>query len=289
MTLYAQNGQNNAGGAKLTFAPPPQSVGNGQTVPSSFQSLFVGIANNQVFPGSIVVYNDTTGNPPQLSDPAVVRNGSTAVLVGFTGAGSVLCASCDFLKWGAWAAALNFENQSQTAIDHVRALGFWVAGDIVQDSVGALPMQGGADYAGTAWGSVVTDLFHGQQTYLASGAMAMHWDFGTRSGQFDVTKFDTQSFPGGGINFGGPLAAPGVPTGQLNQFSGQLTGILPNQPNWQGVNLGLTGNVTGSFVKGPGQVAGAIPAAAIGNWAISNGAQYSRYYNASGIFAGSPH
>jgi hypothetical protein len=287
MTLYVQNGQGNAGGARLTFAPLTQSVDNLQSAAPQFQNLFVGIANNDLVPDSIIIYNDTTGNPPQLSDPQVVNEGSTAALVGFTGAGSALCANCDFLKWGAWAAVLNFENQSQTATNHVNALGFWVAGDIVVDSVGALPTTGGANYAGTAWGSVVTDLFDGQQTYPASGDMTMHWDFGTRTGQFDVTKFDTLNFPDGGISFGGPLKAPGVPTGQLNQFSGQLTGMLPNQPAWQDVNLALTGGVTGSFVKGPSQVAGDIPAAAIGNWAITNGAQYSNYYNASGIFAGS--
>jgi hypothetical protein len=54
------------------------------------------------------------------------------------------------------------------------------------------------------------------------------------------------------------------------------------------VDSQLNGAVTGSFVKGPGQVAGNIPAAAIGNWAISNGRNYN-YYNASGIFGVSRH
>jgi hypothetical protein len=282
MTLYVNSGAPGEGGLSVIFGavPLPPETQNVQT-PIGSVSLFVGFADQD----SITVFNNTAQNPTKLTDPATNVEGF-AVLAGFSGAGQILCSNCDFLKWGGWLTETSFDNQNEDR-RHVSASGFWVAGDIVKDSVGALPITGGADYAGLALGSVTTDLVqYNNGSYVATGDMAMHWDFGTRNGTFNVANFDSHLNDGQGINFGGALAMPGVPTGGANQFSGQLTGTLPN---FECVNPNLTGAVTGSFVKGPGQVAGNIPAAVIGNFAISNGAQQRNFYNASGIFAGSPH
>jgi hypothetical protein len=239
-------------------------------------NIFAGLAGSSV-PNSITVYHDTTGDPPQLTNPATLNSGG-AFLIGFNGAGSALCDNCDFLKWGAWAAVLDFQNNSATDTRHVAASGLWIAGDIVNDSVGALPVTGSADYAGRAFGFVVNNLPGNEtvQQYFAEGNMSMNWNFATRVGRFDVANFDTNINGGQGFAFGGDISAPGsvvTPTGKLNQFNGGLTNDLRS----------LTGNVTGSFVNGPGQVAGTTPAGVIGNFAIG-----SNNYKASGIFGGSP-
>ncbi|HZP09483.1 FecR family protein, partial [Methyloceanibacter sp.] len=283
LSLFVNNGEAGAGGVDIIFVPFFQTnfdVPSGPGAPPTASSLFAGIA---VGPNDITAYNGTAGIPPALVDKTTVSDYSVAAIYGFTGAGTVLCTNCDFLKWGGWGADLEFRNTSDTATNHVTALGYWVAGDIIKDTVGALPITGGADYAGTTLASVTTDLFgtqcqpNVQQTYPASGNVAMHWDFGSRSGTFNVSQFDAQHFQNtNGLSFGGNLSAPGV-TNAANQFGGPLSGTLPS-------GSALNGAVTGSFVKGPGQVAGNVPAAAIGNWTISNGARDYNYYNASGIF-----
>ena len=68
---------------------------------------------------------------------------------------------------------------------------------------------------------------------------------------------------------------PGQVTNAPNQFNGALYGHKAEY-GWFG------GYAAGSFVKGPGHVAGQTPAGVMGNWAIRNG-----HYNAGGIFAGS--
>ncbi len=286
MTLFVNNGEKDAGGVDITFAPLFNFQGEpppGPDAPPDLTSVFGGIA---VGDNDITVYNGTPFSPENKAESIF----TIAAIYGFTGAGSILCENCDFLKWGGWIANLNFSNKSNTATNHVTALGYWVAGDIIKDTIGALPTTGGANYAGSTWASVTTDLFRtycnpGPQTYTATGAVNMHWDFASRSGTFNVSQFDAQHFQNtNGISFGGNLSAPGV-TNAANQFGGPLSGTLPHGD----ASYQLTGGVTGSFVKGPGQVAGNIPAAAVGNWAISNGARDSNYYNASGIFGVSHH
>jgi hypothetical protein len=281
MTVYVNSGAPGEGGAKMIFNPvplPPET--QNVPTPEGSVSLFVGYADQS----SITIYDSTAQNPTKLTAPATNVVGY-AVIRGLSGAGQVLCSSCDFLKWGAWLTEVSFDSYR-----NISASGFWVSGDIIKDTIGALPVTGGADYAGLAIGTVTTDLVDAGVPYVASGAATMHWDFGSRTGRFDVTGFDkgiNGINPGTGISFGGNLSAPGI-TNAANQFggslSGQLAGNLPNCTNPE-----LKGAVTGSFVKGPGQVAGNIPAAAIGNWAVSNGAKYNNYYSASGIFGVSRH
>jgi hypothetical protein len=92
--------------------------------------------------------------------------------------------------------------------------------------------------------------------------------FAQRSGDLQISKFDTANF-NNGLTFSGPMSAPGVANG--NRFTGPLYGQLPS-------NLGsLSGSAVGSFVNnGDMKVAGVI-----GNWNVVNSA-----YRAGGIFAG---
>ena len=173
------------------------------------------------------------------------------------------CQNCDFLQWGAWGARFGFGTDSTSSFTDNVHLGWWVAGDVITDNVqNGLPFQGEATYSGNAIGNVANNLSNqGWTTYVATGNMNMSWDFGVRSGRFDITNFDKLNT--GGLNFGGDLSMPGVPTGALNKFSGALsaTNELPQ-------NLSdLSGNVTGSFVR---PLSEGMPSGAIGNWNIGN-------------------
>jgi len=190
------------------------------------------------------------------------------------GSAPAFCANCDFLKWGAWGTRVGFGNTgSSQYVDNIHS-GWFVAGDVVQDTVGMLPTTGSASYAGNTIGTVANSLGQTPITYTATGNMNMAWDFGRRSGTFNVSNFDTSVAPQG-LNFGGTMNMPGVPSGGLNQFAGDLGGAGPT-------NIGaLSGNANGSFVGSPGS--GLAPNGVIGNWNIAND---TGYYKATGIFAG---
>jgi hypothetical protein len=304
-TLYVNNGQTGAGGGKFTFAPVaalPQDVI--QNLPPDDQAAlqqglqdiggFLGLADYSQAPSSVQIFDNTqpdeSGAPQLMGDPQTLTSGAAGI-VGFTKLGDALCTNCDFLTWGIWASA--FQSQDGTYNPLTTATGFWVAGDVIQDTIGALPVTGTATYDGTAWGSVWNNRNEEGPplTYVANGEMEMSWNFGTRAGRFDVTGFDSKNIENGGLNFGGALSAPGVIDGQVvptnapNTFSGALapTGEWCQIPS----DLrNLTGNVIGSFVSATkladGVTAG-LPKGVIGNWTIGN-----NVYKASGIFAGSP-
>jgi hypothetical protein len=181
------------------------------------------------------------------------------------------CDNCDFLQWGAWGARFGFGTDSTSYYADNVHLGWWVAGDVITDEVeGDLPFTGSAYYSGNAIGNVANNLSNqGWTTYVATGNMNMSWDFGERSGRFDITNFDKPNTAG--LNFGGDLSMPGVPTGGLNKFSGALSGTNENLSY-------LRGSVTGSFVR---PLSEGMPSGALGNWNIGN-----NNYKASGIFAG---
>ena len=147
--------------------------------------------------------------------------------------------------------------------------------------------------------TVSTDLIneYGWHTYVATGDLDMNWNFGTRSGDLTISKFDASHFPdNGGLSFTGSMCAPGVTscgtnTPGGNHFGGALSGALPD--TWQhGEATGqiptdarnLNGFALGSFVRGPDNVGTerSVPQGVIGNWGVGNDR-----YMASGIFAGS--
>jgi hypothetical protein len=283
-----KNPLNEGGGATFLFSAVQtlysDDVQKSELSPSS-SSVFAGVADTD----AISVYDKTVSenNRPKLDVASVVNSGNGA-LVGFTGAGGALCNDCDFITWGAWGTGdpLNFTSGDDSS-SIADAFGLWIAGDVVQDVAGALPTTGSAFYDGTAIGEVwnTLDKHQGPERYFATGDMLMDWDFASRSGEFNVTNFDSQKTGGyipSGINFGGTLKAPGIPTGNLNQFGGTL--VVTSAPSGRAELNGIGGYANGSFVGAthlPGNIAGK-PKGVIGNWNIG-----STNYKAGGIFGGS--
>jgi hypothetical protein len=95
----------------------------------------------------------------------------------------------------------------------------------------------------------------------------MTWEFGPRTGNLTIDKFDTANFGSNGLSFTGAMSAPG----QLNHFGGSLSGSLPS-------DVSLSGSAAGSFVNDGARKAAGV----IGNWNIGG-----QGYKATGIFAGS--
>jgi hypothetical protein len=195
--------------------------------------------------------------------------------------GKAFCKDCTFIKWGAWGTSVKFKEGVNPEANDVAAnvhLGWWVAGNMTSTSeLDNLAAKGAsATYNGNAIGTVASTLGSGigWKTYVAAGDMHMGWDFAARSGQLDITKFDTKHFGPNGISFGGLMTTPGDVS--INKFSGGLSGTnLPANLN------DLNGFATGSFVNNgikPQGVANGV----VGNWGVGNNA-----YKATGIFAGS--
>ena len=227
------------------------------------------------------------------------------------------CDSCEFLKWGAWGARAGFQNSNTGSNGNVIPgnnvtvdvhLGWWVAGDVVsQGDLDALQTQpttnSTASYSGHAIGTVANGLNGPIVTYVATGNMGMNWDFGSRTGDLTISKFDTSVTPGG-LTFSGPMCAPGVTCGTGNNqfttpagnhFGGPLSVPTANATGLPTNLSSLTGSAIGSFVgptslpnpSGPGVIPG-IPQGVIGNWNIGNGQGNNSFtYGATGIFAGS--
>jgi hypothetical protein len=197
-------------------------------------------------------------------------------------AGKAFCKDCAFIKWGAWGTNVKFKDGISNDADDVAAnvhLGWWVAGDMASTGeLDNLAAKGAtASYNGNAIGTVASTLGSGigWKTYVAAGDMHMGWDFAARSGQLDITKFDTKHFGPEGLSFGGLMSAPGqLNTYSINKFSGSLSGQLPN-------DLGsVNGLATGSFVNRGTGVNG-VANGVVGNWGVG-----SNVYKATGVFAG---
>jgi hypothetical protein len=286
------NSPNELGGATFLFSAIETSKkfvqtdqsGDYNVEDSALPSLFAGAADSD----AISVFGRTVNGDgrPQLDEVAQLNAGD-AVLVGFTGAGDALCEECDFINWGFWVTGepLSFKS-GDDPVSTADALGWWVAGDIVKDVAGALPDIGMAYYSGTALGEVWNTLpkHEGPARYTATGDMSMGWDFAKRSGDFKVTDFDKKNVSGylpSGIDFGGELSAPGVPTGKPNQFGGPLS--ITRAATGRTDLIGTPGYALGSFVGATraGAIAG-NPKGVIGNWNIGG-----TNYKAGGIFGGS--
>ena len=153
--------------------------------------FFLGLASHNLSPSSIQAFNDTTYFPPQHANPTTVNSG-IAGLIGANGAGDALCDSCDYLKWGAWVADVNFNDYAgqsdQTHPTDIAIAGWWVAGDIPRFQ---LPDQGFATYDGHTIGNVAA-LMPGQggpawKQFIATGDVHMGWDFSKRSGWLHIS------------------------------------------------------------------------------------------------------
>jgi hypothetical protein len=229
-------------------------------------NLFAGGATSQV-PNAITIFQNT--NPgPQLSDQALVNFGQ-ATLVGVNGSGAAFCVSCNFFNWGAWLASVDFQDGS-TASNQVGVAGWWVAGDL--PTLGQLPFQGTATYAGTAFGTVAELANSAWVTRSATGDVQMNWDFQQRAGNLAISNFDANGQIYGPLNVQGRMDVPGqLADSATNAFSGPLRGTLgidQHVPNISGV-------AAGSFAANGSDTTAGVT----GNFAVGN-----NYYKASGIF-----
>ena len=167
------------------------------------------------------------------------------------GGNKPICKQCDFLQWGAFGTRVEFSNNDGPVyVDNIH-LGWWVAGDVIDNS--DLPTDASASYGGHVIGNVSTNIgSNGWQTYVATGDMDMNWDFNSRSGDLTISKFDRSITPGG-LTFTGEMSAPGELATGKNKFGGPLTLANDNLPeNLSDLN-GMTGSANGSFVRGPDQ------------------------------------
>src|SRR4029077_9834441 len=125
--------------------------------PTSDQaSLFSGVAvvGGESDLGAINIFHQTDPSTHQLTDPAEVNSGG-AVIVSLPTEG--ICDNCKFLKWGGFAANVNFDNQNGEGSNNVLADGVWVTGNMTSSAeLGDLRNSGAqATYSGKAWACVV--------------------------------------------------------------------------------------------------------------------------------------
>ena len=189
------------------------------------------------------------------------------------------CQTCDFLKWGAWGARVDYVKNSQQVTKDV-PLGWWIAGDVISDSDSDVTKDKTkiATYAGDAIGNVNKN----GQLYTATGGLDMTWNFGKRSGTLAITSFDTSVNNGQGLNLSANIARIPVGASSPNQFGGILLGD------------GITGVATGSFVRGPNNfdtngiaIPKSIPQGVVGDWSASNATlRNPATYSVIGIFGG---
>ena len=113
LNVFASHG----GGARIEFVPyqPVDNVGQDFRLATSSEPFFAGVASvNPEHPelntGLISIFHttDSSSGQPQLTNPAHVNYGGAALGTLPTG---MLCDDCQFLKWGAWGADVNFNNE----------------------------------------------------------------------------------------------------------------------------------------------------------------------------------
>jgi hypothetical protein len=278
-TLFVNGGEPGMGGAKIVYSPislPPELA---EELPDDLaETLFIGAASSEADPNAFKVYENTIEgeNGPELDQLAQLNSGE-ALLVGVSGAGEAFCATCDFMKWGAWLTILDFQTDPEGSPDLVNVAGWWVAGDL--PTIGQLPLQGTATYTGVTYGNVAAWIEDGCEsfwdTYTASGTVNMQWDFNQRAGVLEISNFDATG-PYGPLNVSGRMDVPGEiaeNVNAINRFSGPLLGTLGSAPYPYSNNI--DGGAVGSFAaNGTDKTAGVI-----GNWGVGND-----YYKASGIF-----
>ena len=108
-------------------------------------------------------------------------------------------------------------------------LGWWVAGDVIDNS--DLPTDASASYGGHVIGNVSTNIgSNGWHTYVATGDMDMNWDFNSRSGDLTISKFD-QSITPGGLTFTRRNERSRRACHRQDKFGGPLTLANDNLPN----------------------------------------------------------
>jgi hypothetical protein len=272
-------GDKQGGGATLAFGDWGSAHGRSAVINGD---IYAAVESATVKSTVLVEYDE--GHITRPADASLYLVSSN--LLGNTGKVE-LCKGCNsFMKWGTWGGQLQFRDGGSYPQANVTAdvnLGWYVVGDIpTQDEIDAdtfLALHPTATFNGTAIGNVANNIDgSGWKTYVATGDLAMNWNFANRLGNLTISKFDTSVTPGG-LTFTGDMCAPGVACGggnfvtpEGNHFGGPLSGALPG-------NLGgpLDGNALGSFVNNGNTVAAGV----IGRFEANND-----LYGVAGVFGG---
>ena len=206
---------------------------------------------------------------PQTATITVGEHHQSAASVVITPGTQLLCAACDFIKWGSWET--NFQGGEGEGGISASAAGTYVTGDITTQTQYAT-RTGSATYYGSAQGYVVNEDLHpdGVTPHPASGDMTMHWNFGSRDGDLSIAGFDDEYDLHATLHAGATATPVFIGTGSV-------TG--PVDENVDKDQFGSTFDVTGTFVNGSHAAAGVI-----GNFS----ATYDEgEWAATGIFGGS--
>ncbi len=104
--------------------------------------------------------------------------------------GGATACTCSFMEWGFWAADVYQGGES----DNVATIpiGTWVAGD--QADYYDLPDEGTASYEGHAIANIVTTVDGVTSSYVASGALSMQVDFGSRDINGSIDNLDNRDY-----------------------------------------------------------------------------------------------
>ncbi|MEM6847587.1 MAG: hypothetical protein AAF580_05850 [Pseudomonadota bacterium] len=185
---------------------------------------------NTGLPLSVQPDAELSGINQQVSgvNPGTYVVASTLVPQGqlFTNSGVTPC-TCEFLEWGWWGTQADTVDNGANVRRDVVHLGTWAAGH--QTPTVQLPTSGRAFYDGHVVGNVARTDGGQVRQYVAAGGFRLDYDFTSRNG---MTSFDFD-----GRRFGGGVSE--VFSARGNRYTGILAGA------------GLTGDVSGSFVRGP--------------------------------------
>lgn len=168
---------------------------------------------------------------------------------------TALCEDCDFIKFGTFASDVTYgENIDKTG-------GWWIASNDPVKTVGDLPQQGTALYAGNAVGTIATRGEGGWAQGVGTGSTELDWDFAKRRGNLQISNFGNKDL-GVSKSFGGRVKSPAGVVG----FSGNIAGN------------GGKGAARGTFV---GPRPGLAPKGVIGDFGIAG-----RNWRANGVYGG---
>ncbi|MDQ0322617.1 hypothetical protein QO002_004823 [Pararhizobium capsulatum DSM 1112] len=272
--LYLEfDGSGNALGGELTVGTPGTtlSVAFGKGVKGNTEggaSTYIddnnfAATNNRSRTRTNLRDIDTAGNVVTEFLPVKSTNNATYFVSGdATSQGSVLpggkLCDCAFLEWGWWGTQINASSNPDATDPQLRStvhLGTWVAGDITSNvELGTLAGTTGT-YDGKAIGTVLAN----SSSYIASGDMAMSYDFGARKGSMALSNFD-------GHNFN---ASVNGQSGRDATFSGAVSSSANDS----------FGTINGAFVNDGRKIAQGVA----GDFSLGAGDSWS----AVGIFGGS--
>lgn len=252
---------------------------------TSFSLGFSGTGNNAYVDDNIflalgddgtttVVQDETVGRwvktGPKIWDRKYVLENQHTDYQGVTHTGnllslpsSALCKDCSFMKFGTWASDVTYGEQTD------KMGGWWIATNDPVKTVGQLPNQGSAYYAGNAFGTFAKRDDGVWRQGVGNGAVSLNWDFAKRHGNLQVSQFGTdqlgrKSFggtvfrPQDAVNFSGAIHGGGGIGAARGTFVGPQPGLAP-----KGVigDFGIAGqNWKANGVYGAARVPNAISA-----------------------------